>query len=153
MPDELGVTKAPDCFPTHDDIGDDCDLWERHCHSLARRGRRRHVEFAEPAREGNQGVVVEPLTPEAKYEVIVPGLVNVLEQCCRRSCRRDRTADVGAKGCAGWNHFNSARTVLAHRLLSIVVASCDQVSSVLTILSDQPIERICDQAGMRVEHR
>ena len=68
--DDLGTTEAPDCFTIHDDIGDDCDLWGRHHHTLARR----HVESSEPAREGDQGVVVELLITEAKYEVVIPGL-------------------------------------------------------------------------------
>ena len=34
---------------------------------------------SEPAREGDQGVVVELLITEAKYEVVIPGFVNVSE--------------------------------------------------------------------------
>jgi len=118
VPDELGVTEAPDCFPTHGDIGDDCDLWERHHHPLARRGRRRHVEFSEPAREGDQGVVVEPFTTEAQYEVVIPGLVNVSENLVVDFAGDIETPDVGTERCPRRKHLNAARVILVHMSLS-----------------------------------
>jgi hypothetical protein len=118
VPDELGVAEAPDCFPTHNDIGDDCDLGERRHHPLARRGRRRHVELSEPPREGDQGVVVEQLASEAQYEVIVPRLVNISENLVVDLAGEIETPYVGTEGRAGGNHLNAARIVLIHMSLS-----------------------------------
>jgi hypothetical protein len=113
VPDGSGADSR--LLSTHDDIGVTATSGADAIRSPARASAPCRV--LEPARKVTKALS-SSRWPEAKYEVVIPGLVNVSEDLVVYLAGEIETPDVGTEGCVGGNHLNAAPIVLIHMSLS-----------------------------------